>query len=124
FGRLPTAAAFGMAAITAFLNVRSCVVQWQMFEERLSDLRNAVRDIPTGVPILFEDRADWFPLVYRYPELRSRCALVDFTDSQMTVDSDLRAVQRDSGRKIAQWYPEYQMRHLSEFSDSEMIGVV
>ena len=64
------------------------------------------------------------PLIHRDPDLSARCYLADFEAEQLGQDSSLRIVQRDVGRRLAKWYPRYQMRSIGELAALPAFGVV
>lgn len=57
------------------------------------------------------------PVLHLHPDLHARCSLVDFEDDQLSGDSSLRIVQRDVGRRIMRWYPEYTMRSIDSLNE-------
>ena len=115
-----------VVASGAFLlrQVATCGNQWQEVDQRRDALVNQLQNLPSEGPIIFEDRTISMPVLHSHPELLSRCALVDFSDDQLSQDSRLRAVQRDVGRRILKWYPDYAMRSLNSLSDEQTFYVV
>lgn len=109
-------------------NLSQCVLQWREFDAGGDKLLDSVRlmqlELPPGAPIIFEDRIAWMPLIQRHPELSSCCYLADFEPDQLDRDSTLRIVQRDVGRRLARWYPQYHMRAVSELRALSAFGVV
>jgi len=105
--------------------VAFCSNQWRReIDQARDDLAQQLQLLPADGPIVFEDRAVSMPVLHLHPELLARCSLVDFTDDQLSGDSPLRTVQRDVGRRIAQWYPEYRMRTLRSLVDEPRFYVV
>jgi hypothetical protein len=64
------------------------------------------------------------PLKHHYPELATEYRLADFNDSDLPQDSALRIVQRDAGRRIEKWYPEYRMQTLETLKQRSEFYVV
>ncbi len=104
--------------------VGSCSNQWREIDQARNDLAQQLQLLPADGPIVFEDRTVSMPVLHSHPELFARCSLVDFTDDQLSGDSPLRTVQRDVGRRIVQWYPEYRMRTLRSLLDEPRFYVV
>ncbi|MBL8812406.1 MAG: hypothetical protein JNM43_19740 [Planctomycetaceae bacterium] len=75
-------------------------------------------------PVIMEDRIVWMGLLHRHRELRTTCYLVDFSDNELLADSALRVVQRDAGRRIARWFPDYSMRRIADLSQAQKFYVV
>ena len=101
-----------------------CRDQWQEIDKARDAFVTQLKDLPAEVPIIFEDRTVSMPVLRSHPELQSRCSLIDFTDDQLTGNSRLRSVQRDVGRRIEKWYPEYKMRSLSSLRDESTFYVI
>lgn len=91
-----------------------------------SDRANLAQQLRSchGGPVLMEDRIVWMALMHRYGELRSTCHLVDFRDDELLTDSALRVVQRDAGRRIACWFPDYRMKRIADLSHTREFYVV
>ncbi len=106
-----------LVVLTAGNSVYTCVNQWKSFESTLAQAERAVETTPARSIVICEDRSVWFPLIYRRPDLAARSFLADFTDAQMSVDSDLRVVQRDAGRRTTLWYPRMKMQSLGSLTD-------
>jgi len=104
--------------------VAFCRDQWHEIDEARDAFVVQLKDLPSDVPIIFEDRTVSMPVLHSHPELQSRCSLIDFTDDQLTGDSRLRSVQRDVGRRIEKWYPEYKMKSLSSLRDEPAFYVI
>ena len=104
--------------------VAFCRNQWQEIDEARDTFVRQLKELPSDIPIIFEDRTVSMPVLHAHPELQSRCSLIDFTDDQLTGASRLRSVQRDVGRRIEKWYPEYKMRSLSSLSDESVFYVI
>lgn len=104
--------------------VAFCRDQWQEIDEARDTFVRQLKELPSDTPIIFEDRTVSMPVLHAHPELQSRCSLIDFTDDQLTGASRLRSVQRDVGRRIEKWYPEYKMRSLSSLSDESAFYVI
>lgn len=88
-----------------------------------SHLAQQLRSGHSG-PVIMEDRIVWMPLMHHYGELRSTCHLVDFSDDELLADSALRVVQRDAGRRIARWFPDYRMKRIADLSHTPEFYVV
>lgn len=101
-----------------------CVQDWQRYAEEQQRLLAAVDAAPADTLFVFEDRTIWLPVVQRRPDLRARCVLADFEDEHMVRDCSLRAVQRDVGRRIATWYPEFRLRHIRDLASCPQFRVV
>ena len=101
-----------------------CRHQWLEIDHARDDLVTQLRHIPANGPIIFEDRTVSMPVLHSHPELRARCSLLDFNDDQLSIDSRLRIVQRDVGRRIVQWYPEYTMRSLDSLENELTFFVI
>ena len=101
-----------------------CRHQWLEIDQARDDLVTQLRHIPANGPIIFEDRTVSMPVLHSHPELRARCSLLDFNDDQLSIDSRLRIVQRDVGRRIVQWYPEYTMRSLDSLENELTFFVI
>jgi hypothetical protein len=106
------------------LAVRSCSQQWREIDQARDALVTQLQRLPADGPIVFEDRTVSMPVLHLHPELHGRCALADFTDNQLSADSNLRIVQRDVGRQIFKWYPAYSMRMLDSLDDEPRFYVV
>ena len=98
--------------------------QWNDEQRYQVSLLQQLRDCPKGATIIFEDRIVWMPLKYHYPELAAEYRLADFSDSDLTHDSALRIVQRDAGRRIEKWYPDYRMQTLESLAGQSEFYVV
>ena len=123
-GRKGQTLCFAVGVMCSFHAVQQSVRQWQDQETQRERLATVTRELPEQRAVLFEDRTVWLPLVCAHPQLLDRCYLADFADSQMAVDSNLRAVQRDVGRRIAKWYPQYQLRSLASLRADEDFLIV
>ena len=104
--------------------VAFCRDQWHEIDETRDAFVMQLKGLPGDVPIIFEDRTVSMPVLHSHPELQPRCSLIDFTDDQLTGDSRLRSVQRDVGRRIEIWYPEYNMRSLNSLRDESAFYVI
>ena len=115
-------------ALTAFLylliaNVRHGEQSWTHRMQGESDLQRLLDEIQPDVPVIFEDRISFIPAVYSN-DFPVNWYLADFSESQLVEDSNLRIVQRDVGRQISKWYPDYQMRSVDSLkAESEFIVV-
>lgn len=105
-------------------SMNSCRDNWNAEQSYQLSLIQQLQRCPEGSTVLFEDRCEWMPVLHHNPELRMRCLLADFSDSQMVRDSSLRIVQRDVGRKIQKWYPLYRMQAVQPLSGHEKLFVV
>lgn len=105
-------------------SVAICSNQWSEVDDARKSLAVQLQQLPDDGPIVFEDRTVSMPLLHSHPQLRSRCFLIDFADDQLTGESRLRSVQRDVGRRIERWYPEYAMRSLNSLEDESAYFVV
>jgi len=114
-----------LSALIAFGNsVSSCVQHWTAEETVRHALAEQVRECPNNAAIVFEDRIQWMPLIHANPDLRSRCFLLDFQEDELKTESALRIVQRDVGRRIARWYPDYQLRTIDQFASHPVVCLV
>lgn len=104
--------------------VAFCRDQWSEIDEARHVFVTQLKNLPSDAPIIFEDRTVSMPILHSHPQLQPRCSLIDFTDDQLTGDSRLRSVQRDVGRRIEKWYPEYKMRSLSSLRDESAFYVI
>jgi hypothetical protein len=104
--------------------VAFCREQWREIDDGRHAFVAELKGLPSDIPIIFEDRTVSMPVLHSHPELKSRCSLIDFTDDQLTANSRLRSVQRDVGRRIEKWYPEYQMKSLSSLRDESAFYVI
>ena len=104
--------------------VALCSHQWHEIDLIRAKLVIQLKELPADGPIVFEDRTVSMPVLHSHPELRARCSLLDFTDDQLSMDSRLRIVQRDVGRRIAQWYPAYSMRSLDSLANERTYFVI
>lgn len=107
----------------------SCAVfgygqQWNDEQRYQVSLLQQLRNCPADATVVFEDRIAWMPLKHHYPELAAEYRLADFHDSDLTQDSALRIVQRDAGRRIEKWYPEYRMQALETLKEQSEFYVV
>lgn len=93
-------------------SVSICSNQWREIDGIRDKLVRELKSLPADGPILFEDRTVSMPILHLHPELRARCSLVDFDEDELSRDSRLRIVQRDVGRQIQKWYPEYPMQSI------------
>ena len=98
--------------------------QWNDEQRYQVSLLQQLRDCPADATIIFEDRIVWMPLKHHYPELAKEYRLADFNDSDLTQDSALRIVQRDAGRRIEKWYPEYRMQTVEALTGQSEFYVV
>ena len=98
--------------------------QWNDEQRYLVSLLQQLRNFPDDATIIFEDRIVWMPLKHHYPELAAEYRLADFNDSDLSQDSALRIVQRDTGRRIEKWYPEYRMQTLETLKQRSKFYVV
>lgn len=92
--------------------VRGYGRQWNEEQRGQVSLLQQLRNCPADAMVVFEDRIAWMPLKHHYPAMAAEYRLADFNDSDLTQDSALRVVQRDAGRRIEKWYPEYKMQSL------------
>ena len=98
--------------------------QWNDEQRYQVSLLQQLRNCPADATIIFEDRIVWMPLKHHYPELATDYRLADFNDSELSQDSALRIVQRDAGRRIEKWYPEYSMQALETLNERSEFYVV
>ena len=94
-------------------SLHETVANAQLEASDRSNLAQQLRSCHSG-PVIMEDRIVWMGLLHRYGELKSTCYLADFSDDELLADSALRIVQRDAGRRIARWFPDYQMLRIAE----------
>lgn len=93
--------------------VAFCSHQWYEIDRIRDELVTQLKNLPPDGPIVFEDRTVSMPVLHSHPELHARCSLLDFTDDQLSEDSELRIVQRDVGRRVAEWYPAHaEVTHI------------
>ncbi len=104
--------------------VAFCRDQWREIDETRDKFVTQLGDLPNDVPIIFEDRTISMPVLHSHPELKNHSWLIEFTDDQLTGESRLRSVQRDVGRRIEKWYPEYKIRSLSSLRDESVFYVI
>ena len=90
--------------------VAFCRDQWLEIDKARDTFLTQLSHLPSDAPIVFEDRTVSVPVLHSHPELQSRCSLIDFADEQLTGAFRLCSVQRDVGRRIEKWYPEYRTR--------------
>ena len=114
----------GIAVVAFGCSIEGCVAQWRTADGERARLVQQLRECQPDDVVVFEDRITWMPLLHRYPELASVCRLAEFQDSQLVQDSSLRIVQRDAGRRIEHWYPQYKMQKLETLADSSYFYVV
>lgn len=113
------------AAILQFAgSVRHCAEVWQQHDTRRDLLVRQLRRCPDEAVILFEDRIQWMPIRQNCPDIADRCLLVDFDESELWKDSALRVVQRDAGRRIAKWYPQFAMTTFRQLKSSSSLFLV
>lgn len=98
--------------------------QWNEEQRYQVSLLQQLRDCPADSTVIFEDRIVWMPLKHHHPELAAKYRLADFNDSDLIQDSALRIVQRDAGRRIEKWYPEYKMQPLDTLLEQSEFYVV
>ena len=98
--------------------------QWNDEQRYQVSLLQQLRNCPADATIIFEDRIVWMPLKHHYPELATGYRLANFNDSDLSQDSALRIVQRDAGRRIEKWYPEYRMQTLETLNEQSEFYVV
>lgn len=98
--------------------------QWNDEQRYQVSLLQQLRTCPVNATVIFEDRIAWMPMKHHYPELAAEYRLADFKDSDLTQDSALRIVQRDAGRRIEKWYPEYRMQSLETLTGQSEFYVV
>ncbi len=104
--------------------VYGCGQQWNDEQRYQVSLLQQLRNCPAGATVIFEDRIAWMPLKHHYPELSAEYRLVDFHDTDLSQDSALRIVQRDAGRRIEKWYPDYRMQSLATLAGRSEFYVV
>jgi len=104
-------------------STNACVEQWKAADSERTQLARQLRDCPATV-VVFEDRIAWMPLLHKYPELATTCRLAEFEDAQLLRDSNLRIVQRDAGRRIEKWYPQYSLQKLETLNHDSQFYVV
>jgi hypothetical protein len=92
-------------------STNGCVEQWKAADGDRAQLVLQLRKCPANV-VVFEDRIIWMPLLHKYPELATICRLAEYEDTQLQNDSNLRIVQRDVGRRIEKWYPQYSLQKI------------
>ena len=112
------------ASAWCLTSVRECVWQWRKIADQTYQLEAMIDQQTTDTVFVFEDRITWQPLVHRRPDLSSRCLLADFLNEELAADSSLRIVQRDVGRRISKWYPQYQMVPISYLTKWDAFVVV
>ncbi|MCA9012264.1 MAG: glycosyltransferase family 39 protein [Planctomycetaceae bacterium] len=105
-------------------SVSICGNQWREIDAIRENLVRELKSLPADGPILFEDRTVSMPILHLHPELRARCSLIDFNNDQLSGDSSLRIVQRDVGRQIRKWYPEYRMQSMASLSSISTFYIV
>ena len=98
--------------------------QWNDEQRYQVSLVQQLRTCPVNATVIFEDRIAWMPMKHHYPELAAEYRLADFNDSDLFQDSALRIVQRDAGRRIEKWYPEYRMQSLETLTEQSEFYVV
>jgi hypothetical protein len=98
--------------------------QWNDEQRYQVSLLQQLRNCPADATIIFEDRIVWMPLKHHYPEIATGYRLANFNDSDLSQDSALRIVQRDAGRRIEKWYPEYRMQTLETLNEQSEFYVV
>lgn len=123
-GRSARGFACGAATLGLFLAVNHRVEEWTHEESARLKLVEQIRSLASDELIVFEDRIEWMPVLHHFPELRGRCCLVDFQNDELSKDSSLRIVQRDVGRRIAAWYPMYEMRSVNQLQHESIYYVV
>ncbi len=123
-GRRTVVALTAVAIVGFAASVNHRAREWQAEEAERLRLVKQIEGCGDDSLVVFEDRIVWMPLVHHFPRLAQRCRLIDFDDSELLRDSSLRIVQRDAGRRIRKWYPQYQMTPLSELSDDSLHYVV
>lgn len=104
--------------------VSSYESQWNSEQAYQKTLSQHLSRSDSSDLILFEDRIEWLPLVHYHPELRTFCKLADFTDNQLLEDSTLKIVQRDVGRRIQKWYPDFRLQALNDLGAQPSFWVV
>ncbi len=104
--------------------VFGCGQQWNDEQRYQASLLQQLRNCPADATIIFEDRIVWMPLKHHYPELATDYRLANFNDSDLAQDSALRIVQRDAGRRIEKWYPEYRMQTQETLKERSEFYVV
>lgn len=89
---------------------------WECQHDEVTELAFAQQLVDHAAErrILCEDRIVYARLMHSHPELASRLALIDFEDHELVSASSLRIVQRDAGRAMARWYPDYVMQSLHD----------
>ena len=105
-------------------SVASCVTDCKTDDRENEQLIAELHSLPSDEVIVFEDRIVWMAALHYCPELAGRCVLADFTETQLSLDSSLRIVQRDVARRVAEWYPQYSMRSLASLNGLHEFRVV
>jgi hypothetical protein len=111
-------------ALAVFVsNVDHCRQSWDYRMGLEVELQAELQTLGEDVPVIFEDRISSMPAVYAggFP---GNWSLADFRDDQLITDSNLRVVQRDVGRRIAEWYPVFRMRSVDSLADESEVVVV
>lgn len=98
--------------------------QWNDEQRYQVSLLQQLRNCPADATVIFEDRIVWMPLKHHYPELAAEYRLADFNDSDLSQESALRIVQRDAGRRIAKWYPDYRMQSFETLTGQSEFYIV
>ena len=98
--------------------------QWNSEQKFQVDLLAELKTCPQGSTIVFEDRIQWMPIVQAHSAWSLNYRLVDFSDSLLKQDSALRIVQRDVGRRIGKWYPQFRMQSAETLSEQPEFFVV
>lgn len=76
-----------------------------------------VQRLPDDAPIVFDARYQFYPLI-RYGPQPKRYFLLDFDDGDLERPPRDRVFNRDIARRIAEWYPQFQLlrpRSAGEF---------
>ena len=105
-------------------SVLICSEEWRGIDHVRDNLVKELMSLPADGPIVFEDRTTSMPVLHSHPDLHARCSLIDFEEDQLSGDSSLRIVQRDVGRRILQWYPEYTMRSIDSLDETSTFYIV
>jgi hypothetical protein len=113
-----------VSVATLMSTIHHCAAQWKADMEARDQLVQELRKCPEDAILISENRIAWMPVLHHYPEFSSRFFLADFETDQLTQDSSLRIVQRDVGRKIQTWYPQYEMRSIDSLASESQFYTV
>jgi hypothetical protein len=99
------------------LGVRGRAQAAEMQRATLERLIACLADTPEQAPIIFERRHDMYPVVLSSASLGPRCFLWEWEAISDRPTHPLRVIERDVGRRFAEYYPRFATIRLAEIQE-------